>query len=29
MVASVAVLRLAHTRQIVNPGSVGMPYGRR
>jgi len=21
-------LRLAHGRQIVNPGSVGMPYGR-
>jgi len=21
-------LRLAHRRQIVNPGSVGMPYGR-
>jgi Calcineurin-like phosphoesterase superfamily domain len=20
--------RLAHTRQIINPGSVGMPYGR-
>lgn len=31
MVESVAVLsfcRLANRRQVVNPGSVGMPYGR-
>jgi hypothetical protein len=21
-------MRLAHRRQIINPGSVGMPYGR-